>query len=391
MDSDSDSSNENEILPRRSRRLSTIIPASHWMSIGYLPREAEAMETLMKDMNRYCEEGVNGDVEIRSLGFGDTLVIPYHDMMLPLWKRFTKALMISTSEGVEELGIERISMPPLSIVRSLSNAIANHRYLGEVSLQRCGLCNTSILRTFLAGCSGIQFIDIRYNEIKSDGAVVVADFISNNHPVEKQIIRLANNNLSDGDMAAFSSALKSNSHLFALDLSDNDLSEQGEKVILKAVFDTTSLNSLVDCNHTCCVWTLGDDVDENDLPDLESELIIINGNLNGNGEDVSIQTPIEKKIRMKVVLALCRVDGGLFDLLLLDDLPLQLMPRVFELIQEHTVVRKDDHKYGNKKLEKEALSRLFHILRGWHLPLLFDNLHILPTRKSKRKRGVSSR
>ena len=66
--------NQNE--PRRSTRLSTIIPASHWMSIGYVPREAEAMENLMKDMNRYCEEGVNGDVELQPLGFGNTFVIP---------------------------------------------------------------------------------------------------------------------------------------------------------------------------------------------------------------------------------------------------------------------------------------------------------------------------
>ncbi len=56
--------NQNE--PRRSRRLSTIIPASHWMSIGYLQREAEAMENLMIDMDGHCEKGVDDAVELRS-------------------------------------------------------------------------------------------------------------------------------------------------------------------------------------------------------------------------------------------------------------------------------------------------------------------------------------
>ena len=88
-------------------------------------------------------------------------------------------------------------------------------------------------------------------------------------------------------------------------------------------------------------------------------------------------------------MALCGINGELFDLGLLNDLPFQLMPRVLGLIQEHTLVR-NEH-IDDEQLETDALSRLFHILRAWQLPLLFDNLHGLPTRRSKRKRGGSSR
>ena len=112
------------------------------------------------------------------------------------------------------------------------------------------------------------------------------------------------------------------------------------------------------------------------------------GELRSTKKDI---TNIKKNIRKKVVLALCGVDGELFDLSLLNDLPFQLMPRVLELIQEHTIMRQDHYKYGDKKLEKEALSRLYHTLREWKLPLLFDSLHGLPIRRSKRKRGGSSR
>ena len=46
-------SDQNQTLPRRSRRLATIIPASHWMSIGYSPEAAQAMESLQNDLKKY--------------------------------------------------------------------------------------------------------------------------------------------------------------------------------------------------------------------------------------------------------------------------------------------------------------------------------------------------
>ena len=96
-------------------------------------------------------------------------------------------------------------------------------------------------------------------------------------------------------------------------------------------------------------------------PPIEREVLI-------NGWGISIQ----QKIREKVVLALCGVDGSLFNLFYLNDLPLKVMPRVLELIQKHTTMRRSSK--PPIQLEKDALSRLFHTLRGWELPLLFENL-----------------
>ena len=396
MDSDSDSSNENEILPRRSRRLSTIIPASHWMSIGYLPREAEEMENLMIDMDRYREEfedGIDFNVKLES-GYPD-MVVPYHETMLPLWKRFSKALMINNEdEDFDTLDINSISMD-IHAARLLSDAIMyNHPRLKKVKLQQCGLSNTSLLQTFLAGCSRIETIALEDNEIGSEGALVIAEFISDNHPVKQQVIRLANNNISDGDMVAFASALKLNTHLFLVDLIDNDITDQGWNVIQNAVFDTRRMNALVDCNHTCVILRYYGDEDDDlsDIPILEREVIVINGDIDVyTGEILPTQIPVNKKIRKKVVLALCKQNQELFDLSYLNDLPLQLMPRVLELIQEHSLARLEEYKDEDKQLETDALSRLFHILRAWQLPLLFDNLHGVPTHRSKRRRKGSSR
>jgi len=88
------------------------------------------------------------------------------------------------------------------------------------------------------------------------------------------------------------------------------------------------------------------------------------------------------------VLALCGVDGSLFDLSHFNDVPLQLMPRVLELIQKHTTRRSSNTPV---QLEKDALSRLFHTLRGWELPVLFENLNNLSTNAGKRKRRKTRR
>ena len=46
--------------------------------------------------------------------------------------------------------------------------------------------------------------------------------------------------------------------------------------------------------------------------------------------------------------------------------------------------------YDLVQLEKDALSRLFHTLRGWELPVLFENLKG-PSADSKRKRRKTRR
>ena len=138
------------------------------------------------------------------------------------------------------------------------------------------------------------------------------------------------------------------------------------QILLNALFDPTSMDSIVKSNHTCMAYTF--DINKPLIvaqrPHLEIEVLGINRG------DYSIQ----QKIRKKVVLALCGMDGELFDLSYLNDLPLQLMPRVLELIQEHTRTRTKACRNMAGQLEKDALSRLFHTLRGWELPFLFENL-----------------
>ena len=73
------SNNQLAVLPRRSRRLATIIPASHWTSIGYLEDDAQLMEKLQNDIK---DVGDKTDIEF----IGNHTILPHHEMMLPHWK-----------------------------------------------------------------------------------------------------------------------------------------------------------------------------------------------------------------------------------------------------------------------------------------------------------------
>ena len=196
---------------------------------------------------------------------------------------------------------------------------------------------------------------------------ILADFIRSNHHTNKKL-RLDSNNISDGGTLLLASALNNNTNLNWLNLKKNRITEEGDKNLLKALYDPTSMDSIVESNHTCVAYTY--DVKNARVvaqrSPIETEVLSI------NNADPDIST--KQKIRWKVVLALCGLEGELFDLSHLNDLPLPLMPRVLELIQEHTDARTRAVKSTPIQLEKDALSRLFHTLRGWELPLLFENL-----------------
>jgi len=142
---------------------------------------------------------------------------------------------------------------------------------------------------------------------------------------------LSHNSISDNGALVLASALKENTRLRRLDLSHNDITEEGGKTLLNSVFNQTSMDSIIESNHTCIIhaWDFTNKESFNQRSDLELEALCI------NEDDISTK----QKIRKKVVLALCGVDGELFDLSQLNDLPLPIMPRVLELIQEHTRMR----------------------------------------------------
>ena len=414
---------------RRSRRLATIIPASHWISVGYSQNDAQLMEKLQNDMKKCCDED---KIDLRGR---PGVILPHDDWMLPHWKKLAKALSaratdfrilnITMPESVLDImlpslrsnnvltkmslcnnnlgneGLLRLAdflgintslkslcfgyetINDLSVASSLSDAIKDHPSLTGVGFIGCGLSNIEILEKMLEGCKTLIRFAITGERLLggSKALALIEDFIiHSNHPT-LELLSFDHNKISDNVALRLASALKCNTTLKRLSLINNNITEVGEKALLKAMYDPSSMDSIIESNHTCMAYTY--DIEKRSLvfqrPPIETEVLYINKK--------NTSMTIQQKIRKKVVLALCGQDGGLFDLFHFNDLPLGMMPRVLELIQEHTAIRTKACRNMPKQLEKDALSRLFHTLRGWELPLLFDNLRTqVPTGKRKRRK-----
>jgi hypothetical protein len=269
-------------------------------------------------------------------------------------------------------GMEEIH--DVTVASSFSDAVMTHPNLELLLFIDCRFGNNiSILPRILEGCNRLRMIAIS-DGMKSEGAAIMADYIASNPRTE--MISLEDNDISDRDTVLFASALMTNTHLTGLDLKDNNVTEEGNKHLIKALFDTTSMDSIANgSNHSCVPLSIND----SSMSEMDREVLDINKE----------EATIEQKIRKKVVLALCGLDGSLFDLSHFNDIPLQLMPRVLELIQQHSAGR--NNMCSEMQLEKDSLSRLYHTLKGWEMPSLFVNLRFSPAKAATRKRRRNGR
>ena len=340
------------VLPRRSRRLATFIPASHWISIGYSQDDAQLMEKLQSDMKKYCDDGSEDEILIKGRRSG---AIPHHDMLIPHWKKLFKALcgrasinslrmmgislpvsvldimfptlqninisevaldvqfgnegllrltsFIKNSTSIKTIVLGRERIRDLSIANSLSDVVKDHPTLEMIALVGCGLSDdANILRKVLEGFTKIRSFTIAHEKLGLESVGILADCIRSNHHTNKKL-RLDSNNISDGGTLLLASALNSNTNLNWLNLKNNDITEEGDKHLLKALYDPTSMDSIVESNHTCVAYTY--DVKNARVvaqrPPIETEVLSI------NNADPDIST--KQKIRWKVVLALCGLEG----------------------------------------------------------------------------------
>ena len=322
------------------------------------------------------------DIMFSVLQSVDLKTLTFYDVELGNDGFLKLSSFLRENTSVKKLCIGGDLIDDTSVASSLSDAIKNHPNLEILVLVKCFPFEhaTDILEKILEGCSRLRELRLGYEKLGLDGITIMADFIRSNNPT--QIIQLEHCELKDLDTSLLAAALKKNTYLKELDLRENDdITEAGDKHLLNAIFDPTSMDSIIECNHTIVPFTydinVASAVDQRPL--LEQELFTINAD-----DDISTK----QKIRRKVVLALCGVDGGVFDLSHLNDLPLQLVPRLLELVQEHSEARRQVVSSIPSQLEKDALTRLFHTLRGWELPLLFENLRgpSAKGRSGKRKR-----
>jgi hypothetical protein len=131
--------------------------------------------------------------------------------------------------------------------RRLSRSLMSHTCINTLSLPHCDLgSNPEILSVILQ--SDISFINLQNNNIDSLGAVKISEYLEVDSPIFS--IHLSHNHLNDNDAILISQALKRNTNLRYLNLLVNNFTTIGAKALLTCVFDSSSLNSISESNHT---------------------------------------------------------------------------------------------------------------------------------------------
>jgi len=260
-------------------------------------------------------------------------------------------------------------------------------------------------------------LDLCFNRLPVEGAGALAKFISSNTTLKKlllagnglrnasakillpavvqnktlQFLELSSNPINDESAPAFIDLLRRNSTLTWLDISNTGLKIQtggrlswrtweikpvvlrgGSSIISQALFDTTSLETIANSNHSCEV-----NFADVNLGASQCETIRKINSFENKGQ----------AIRYKVVLA-WQLNKGLYNMRDFVGVPLELMPRLMEMIQLEIgyngfgegVVSDTNKKRGawdqlTKTRSSPAgvrLDRLYEILRGWNTQLLFE-------------------
>jgi hypothetical protein len=199
----------------------------------------------------------------------------------------------------------------------------------------------------------MNYINLSNNNIDSLGAVKIAEYIEGDSPIHR--IDLSRNRLNDDDALPISQALKRNTNLTHLNLVGNNFTSIGIKALLSCVFDSSSLNSISESNHTF------------------ASLNIFNGQESGN-----LHGCINKLLgfdrTQKILFALQDKDSLLQ---YFANVPVGLMPDVMAFPLER-VANEHQHK---------KLNVLYSTMRWWNMPLLYSYLHCCVKSDAKRKRN----
>ncbi|KAL7542288.1 hypothetical protein ACHAXR_011638 [Thalassiosira sp. AJA248-18] len=218
-------------------------------------------------------------------------------------------------------------------------------------------------------------LNLESNRIPSSAAKVLSCALKKN--TNLQHLNLSYNSLSNKCIPFFADALKNNTSLLSLDLVGNNIKvDTGRKeLIASAICDTTSLQAVANSNHSCKL-TMSEGRYKNGIT-FEEEMRNISA-LDNEGH----------KIRYKVVLALFAMSADLFNPRNFDNVPLELMPYLLEIAQQQVGYNgfgKGVVENVRKRKSSNTLRRLYEVVHGWNIPLLFVRGPGKLKKKRKRK------
>ena len=181
------------------------------------------------------------------------------------WKlaEFVKDV-IQTNHKVTTVGFDSVVLSNKewkTICNSIRIRNAQHEsIIRRFELTECFVdgVNTEVLKGILT--SNIVEADLEGNGMSSREAPIIAEHLASNPPLARLFLKA--NRFDDTDAAVLANSLSSNTNLRVLNIEQNNVKEEGRLVLLRAIFDVTSLASCAASNHTCNVSGLEQDISD---------------------------------------------------------------------------------------------------------------------------------
>lgn len=283
---------------------------------------------------------------------------------------FGMYLILSAATNLKHLDLEGCY-----ITQHAGMALAEILAVHGSKIETLNLCNNALeddaivhLAGNVSNCHALTKLDLGRNYIGSVGAKALAEYISTN-PLHLQHLILWENSIGDTGANYFSKALKSNSTLVELNLGYNHLSSVGIESLLRAIFDTSSLNALVESNHTlyclfsqsykhdlirwgrCDVPTLFDITNIlqlNEVNTLIKQHSLQSKELPSWASDLPLTSLSIEQLKVVIYLKRC------FDMKNFLDLDRTMLPQAIEFV---------GHNLG--------YDGVFHLIGQWNMPELF--------------------
>jgi len=167
----------------------------------------------------------------------------------------------------------------------LYKAIANHPSLEELHISDMVLVEDGTdeealyyedFYTLLVSCKKMKYLSLHHSALGKRGGETIAEFLELSS-CSLEHLYLGDTAITDDDVVQISAALQTNNKLCVLSIGGkaNNITAVGRKALTKVLFDTSSLDTVANSNHTCRVDTVSNNLPPSSDPCPHEDLLDI--------------------------------------------------------------------------------------------------------------------
>lgn len=184
---------------------------------------------------------------------------------------FAMYLLFSAAPNLKHLDLtgNKIGLSNDGGVNLIGEILSLNKHCGDGRLETLNLshnflCDRAAIHLaeamIILDLKSLTRLNLSLNYIGVRGAEALAKVVASDTPLEHLL--LTYNSVGDEGAELFASALKTNDKLLELNLGYNRITSVGMNALRTAVYDTSSLDSIVTSNHTVSIFFYGCCVDE---------------------------------------------------------------------------------------------------------------------------------